>query len=408
MPSGLTLSEILSLIPEGGALVAPVITSQGSAVFVVPCGAKTVTEEYVIRLDQLKDETVNDLLVGTETNPGWLRAYMNGNRQAWETAIETCTRRLWQEMMLPVHARLQELGVRRVILMPSGGLQLLPQHVAWRMVDGVKHYFMDDYEVIYAPSAFALQASRARAQSRAGQTALVVGVSVYKKLQPLHFTRAEVEEVSKLFNVQPLMDSAATPEGVRERASGAAYVHLSCHGSFAWGQDPLASAVYLAEDRPLTLADILGKMDLNSARLVTLSACETGISDIRQSPDEYVGLPAGFLQAGAAGVVSSLWSVNDLSTALLMIRFYENHLKDKQPPAQALRQAQLWLRDVTNAELGELFDAFRKNTPDAQVSPRMPHALASQEFRKYTLDSDPKGRPFAHPYYWAAFAFYGA
>lgn len=149
---------------------------------------------------------------------------------------------------------------------------------------------------------------------------------------------------------------------------------------------------------------LLPASDLAEARIREALASGTGIGDIRQSRDEYVGLPAGFLQAGAAGVVSSLWSVNDLSTALLVIRFYENHLRGKLPPAQALRQAQLWLRDVTNAELSELFAQYKATAADAPN--RMAYATAQENFRLHTL-RDPNERPFAHPYYWAAFAFYG-
>jgi CHAT domain-containing protein len=90
---------------------------------------------------------------------------------------------------------------------------------------------------------------------------------------------------------------------------------------------------------------ISGKLDLKEARLVTLSACETGVTDVSQSPDEYVGMPAGFLQAGAPAVVSSLWTVDDESTLLRMERFYHNHLERNMDLAAALRDAQLWLRD---------------------------------------------------------------
>jgi CHAT domain-containing protein len=221
----------------------------------------------------------------------------------------------------------------------------------------------------------------------------------------LHYTRAEVEEVGKLFSAQPLLNNSATPNAIVDDARDKAYLHLSCHGSFAWGEDALASALYLADDERLTLGDILGKMDLNSTRLVTLSACETGITDVSQSPDEYVGLPAGFLQAGAAGVVSSLWSVDDMSTALLMIRFYKNHLQQKQSPAEALRNAQIWLRDVTNAELADLFAEYKMNAEDATT--RMAYATAQERFREHTL-AEPSAKPFEHPYYWAAFAMYGA
>lgn len=95
-----------------------------------------------------------------------------------------------------------------------------------------------------------------------------------------------------------------------------------------------------------------------------------------------------------------------------MIKFYEYHLKgtDEEkpvPPAEALRRAQLWLRDVTNAELSELFDKYKMTAPNRPEQSRMAFALASERFREHTL-RDPNERPYGHPYYWAPFVFYGA
>jgi CHAT domain-containing protein len=70
-------------------------------------------------------------------------------------------------------------------------------------------------------------------------------------------------------------------------------------------------------------------------------------------------------------------------------------------PAVALRNAQLWLRSVTNAELAELFDRYRKSSPGTALQ-----KIANEQFRSYAI-RDPKVAPFAHPYYWAAFALYG-
>ena len=77
------------------------------------------------------------------------------------------------------------------------------------------------------------------------------------------------------------------------------------------------------------------------------------------------------------------------------------------PPARALRRAQLWLRDVTNSELSELFGKFKRTAPDGPEQARMPYDLARKNFTEYTLHRDPGGQPFAHPYYWAVFAYYG-
>jgi CHAT domain-containing protein len=95
--------------------------------------------------------------------------------------------------------------------------------------------------------------------------------------------------------------------------------------------------------RSLTVRHLLEQSG-TQARLAFLSACETGLVGTIL-PDEVVSLASGFLQAGAAGVVSTLWAVNDKSTALLAERFYRHWKGDGMAPADALAAAQRWLRD---------------------------------------------------------------
>jgi CHAT domain-containing protein len=90
---------------------------------------------------------------------------------------------------------------------------------------------------------------------------------------------------------------------------------------------------------------------MSPPRLVVLSACETGLYDTSNNPDDFVGLPATFMQLGAAGVIATLWQVDDLATALLMAKVYDLHLGERLAPATALKRAQAWLREATKAEL---------------------------------------------------------
>ena len=122
--------------------------------------------------------------------------------------------------------------------------------------------------------------------------------------------------------------------------------------------------------------------------------------DFQRAPDEFIGLPATFLQAGAAGVIGSLWPVDDTSTALVMMKFYELHFAKAMEPALALRRAQLWLRDAARSEVGAfLLEMVRSG----RLSPSQEAML-----RKSLSGGAAHDRPYAHPYYWAAFQFYGA
>ena len=114
---------------------------------------------------------------------------------------------------------------------------------------------------------------------------------------------------------------------------GKSYWHFASHGDFDWN-DARQSGLVMREKERLTIGRLLESQgSLGRPRLVVLSACETGLYDIERNPDEFVGLPATFMQAGAAGVVGSLWLVDDLATALLMARFYDLHMGARGPCA---------------------------------------------------------------------------
>ncbi|MDK2410893.1 CHAT domain-containing protein [Aphanizomenon sp. PH219] len=139
-------------------------------------------------------------------------------------------------------------------------------------------------------------------------------------------------------------------------------------------------------------------MKLENCRLVTLSACETGITDFTSTSDEYIGLPSGFLLAGSTNVVSSLWKVHDQATALLMVKFYEE-LQHENNLVLALRNAQIWLRD-TNI-LG-----FKQWLPDSSLDADWKEDL-KEYFSKEEQEQGSNVQIFASPFYWSAFCAIG-
>ena len=175
--------------------------------------------------------------------------------------------------------------------------------------------------------------------------------------------------------------------------------HFSCHGMADFAE-PLNSGLLMANNEFLTLRDFLS-IELKGARLAVLSACETGIPDLKNA-DEVISLPAGLVQAGVTGVVASLWSVSDSSTMMIMVRFYEFWRGDGLKPAEALRQAQIWVRDTTN---GEKTDYFKGFLPEFD-NPRMPVQLADMLY-KASLSVRLDENDFEHPFYWAAFGYTG-
>ncbi len=123
-------------------------------------------------------------------------------------------------------------------------------------------------------------------------------------------------------NSRILLRKLASEANFKKFAPSFRYLHLASHGEFN-ADNPLQSRLLLAagqgEDGNLTVNELYD-LRLN-AELVTLSACETGLGEIK-SGDDVIGLTRGFLYAGARSTVTSLWPVSDDSTAHLMKVFY--------------------------------------------------------------------------------------
>jgi CHAT domain-containing protein len=179
----------------------------------------------------------------------------------------------------------------------------------------------------------------------------------------------------------------------------------------------LRSCLLLAEGERLELGEILARPALHGTRLVVLSACETAVSDVQHAPDQAIGLAGGFLRAGCAGVVASLWRVDDLTSAALMVRFYQNYMGAVGStgralrPAQALRAAELWLREATADELVKFGRGLREHASDeirntANVT-RALRSLGNQIVLRFVAER-PKSKPYNGSSVWAAFVAWGA
>jgi CHAT domain-containing protein/Tfp pilus assembly protein PilF len=198
----------------------------------------------------------------------------------------------------------------------------------------------------------------AQAQAASDESARIIehlsddsafGGSGTLRIPRLPFTRREADQIMAIApgnaNFEALGLKANRATVTSGELAEYRYLHFATHGVLDSERPGLSALV-------LSMVDAEGKQqdgflranDIYNlklpAELVVLSACQTGLGKEIKG-EGLVGLTRGFMYAGSARVVVSLWSVNDKATADLMTRFYKKMLKQRERPAAALRAAQV-------------------------------------------------------------------
>jgi CHAT domain-containing protein len=267
--------------------------------------------------------------------------------------------KLYDLLLKPVNQLLH--SCQHLVVIPYGILHYLPFHC---LFDGVQ-FVVEHLDVSYLPAAALWDICRQRGQRAVAKraplsNALVLGLSDGGRLE--HAVH-EAEVVAQKLGACPMLDAAATTALLWQYGAYSPIVHIAAHGLFRLDA-PNFSHIKLA-DRQLSTIEVFN-LDLSSCSLVTLSACETGRAVVA-GVDEVIGLGRGFLYAGAASLLPTLWKVDDASSAELMEMFYQ-------------------------ALLGEYGKAA---------------ALAGAQ-RAFLARARTSIRPYrVHPYFWAAFHLIG-
>ncbi len=337
-----------------------------------------------------------DLQALEQWGDGYLTAYTN-RKQQWQEDLSDRLHQLAEILHLDTLLSLLPEDCLQLILIPHRFLHVLPLHaLPFRDRSCLLERFPQG--VRYAPSCQLLHLTQNQKKSFFFESLW----AVQNPTGDLSYADLEVSAIRSTFpTAQVLAGREATKTALITHPDDiqADCVHFACHGIFDL-ESPLESALILAQEQGepssqgerLLLSEIFD-LDLRRCGLVTLSACETGLTDFTVLSDEYVGLPSGFLYAGTPCLVSSLWTVSDVSTAILMGRFYEN-LQSQMPVAVALNQAQCWLRDATGDKLNQWIE--ERPLP---LSATLRLSL-KRRFRQ-------EQHPFRFPYYWAAFCAIG-
>lgn len=329
------------------------------------------------------------------------------------SAVSAASRRLYQLAFAPLRP---EFGSARLIFVsPDGNLNLVPYEI-FQTPEG--RFLIEEYAFHYLSAGRDIlgleSGSSAKGKpllvgdpdfnlsgSEKKQTLTRLGISDTSpettaraadmrglKFSRLPGTREEIQAIQTLFGSgQEVFLGADAVEEVLKTARSPRIVHLATHGFFLSDSEMstmvhkgqpgpkakyinplLRSGLVLAganqalsgpagnNDGILTAEKVLG-LNLRGSDLVVLSACETGVGEIKNGEGVY-GLRRAFSQAGANHIVMSLWPVPDLETKELMVEFYRNYLVQGLKPAQALRQAALKQIDLVKSRHSQAHPLF--------------------------------------------------
>ena len=314
------------------------------------------------------------------------------------------TARLLRDDLLPdLYAQLLAPAARllaqcnQLYVVPHGPLHHVP-FLALPSVSGTPLLAASGPAIALAPSATILLRSCLNRPRGRAHTHLALGYNNDhpgpQSAAPLQYAEAEARHVARLVGGTGWAGPSPKSANLMMAGPHARWLHIAGHAEYD-PHEPLDSALYLGEGDRLTARRLLAELEL-SADLVTLSACSSGVALVGHG-DELLGLQRAFLYAGAPAVVCALWETDDLVVLLVMDRFYRGMMSGA-PPAAALRDAQVAVRNLTGRELQATLDGWRASDPAlAQVLaklPNVPEHLLDEQF--YTA-----------PRHWAAFVLIG-
>ncbi len=301
--------------------------------------------------------------------------------------VEKDAQQLYEWIIKPFEAELQQANIQTIIYAPDGQLRYIPLAA---LHDG-KQWLVEKYRInnITAssltdftprdyselPSVLAAAATNSH-NIKLGDRSISFGA--------LPATKTEVEAIATLLpKTTILIDKQFNKAATIPKMQSNTIVHLATHGYFAVGGAEDSFIIFGDGDKA-TLTDI-ANWSLTNVSLVVLSACETAIGGKLGSGVEILGLGYRIQDAGAGAAIASLWKVSDDGTSELMQKLYKNLSQKNISSSEALRQAQI-----------AMIRSNKKATSSDRTGIRIVGTVPS-----------PQVGQLSHPYYWSAFILIG-
>jgi CHAT domain-containing protein/Tfp pilus assembly protein PilF len=391
-----TIDAVRRAIPENAALLEFVsyrpLSPKG-----ITAKERYGAPRYVVYVIRNQGEVRWRELGGTKEVDGAVQALRQALRDPQRKDTQQLARALDLTVMQPVRALLGD--ATQLLVSPDGELNLVPFAA---LVDEQGRYLVQRYSFTYLTSGRDLLRMQVARESQSGllivanptfgeparlQTVAASTISKHTSrdpkrrsitttrslrdtyFAPLAGTENEARSIQTLFPEATLLTGANATETAVKQVPAPRILHLATHGFFlseppAVAGGPLASngpasastkienpllrsGLALAganlrdgkgDDGILTALEASG-LNLWGTKLVVLSACDTGLGEVRNGEGVY-GLRRAFTLAGAESLVMSLWPVSDFTTRALMTSYYQN-LKAGLGRGEALRQVQL-------------------------------------------------------------------
>jgi len=246
------------------------------------------------------------------------------------------SQQLYDWLIRPAEKYLTEQAIQTLVFVPDGRLRSLPIAALY---DG-NQYLIEKYSVAKTSGLQLIEAQSLKADQL---SLLIAGLSEARQgFSALPAASFEIEQITSKVPARVFLNQEFTQANlqIQLNRSRSSVVHLVTHGQFGSSQE---NTFILAWDKKIKTSELIKVLQTrqlsvtNPIELLVLSACQTAAGDSQAG----LGLAGLALRSGARSTLASLWSVDDRSTAELMVKFYAALSQPGTTKAEALRQAQL-------------------------------------------------------------------